>query len=166
MLDITKGQARKREDIYALVKDAMALEPLYLHVYSAAARALTPRWLGEPGEWERFADDISRRIGGREGSVIYGHINLNMGRMYGVQAFFSENDVSWPRIKQGFVDREELYGSSPELLNAIGLFAGSAGDQKTAHDAFVRVGDNWDSSLWRERRYFDSYRQRAMAAIR
>jgi hypothetical protein len=166
MIDIVKGQARRREEVYAVVRDAVATEPLYLHVYSAAARALTPRWLGDRGEWERFADEVSRRIGGREGSVIYGHINMQVGRMYGMRAFLGENVVSWPRIKQGFADREDAYGSSPELLNAVALFAGTVGDQKVAHDAFAKVGDNWDMTLWRERRYFDSYRQHALAVMR
>jgi hypothetical protein len=161
MIDLAKGQGRERHELDALVKDAMALEPLYLHVYGAAARYLTPRWMGAPGDWERFASGISERIGGREGSIIYGHIAWQLAAMYGVRAFFSENDVSWPRIKQAFVDREAAYGSSPELLNAFALLAGFTGDQKVAREIFVKLGDEWDVTLWRERRYFDAYRKRA-----
>src|ERR1051325_9946987 len=138
MLEIVKGQGRQREEVYALVTEGMKVEPLYLHLYSAAARALTPRWLGAPGEWERFADEVSRRIGGKQGSVVYGHINWQVGTMYGMRPFFDEKDVSWPRIRQGFVDREEAYGASPELLNAIALFAGTVGDQATARKEIGR----------------------------
>lgn len=163
MIDIGRGQGFHSNDVYRFVSAAMAVEPSYLHVYSTAARALTPRWLGEPGEWEHFANDVSQRLGSRDGSVAYGHIMWQIGMLYGMRAFFNENLVSWPRIKQGFLDREAIYGPSPELLSAFALLAVTAGDQKTAHDVFTEIGGQWDVTVWRQREYFDSCRKWAGA---
>ena len=146
----------------ALFEQAFALEPLYLHVYSEMARYLLPRWYGEDGEWERFAEEMARRVGGHQGSVIYGHVALEMGLVYGADQFFAQNHVAWPRLKQAFVDRESEYGPSVRTLNAFCLLAASARDRATAREIFVRLGDAWDPDVWSERRYFDSYRKWAL----
>jgi hypothetical protein len=136
----------------------MATEKLYPHLYSAAARYLTPRWYGDEGEWERFADGVANRIGGVEGSAIYAHIASEMGGLYGAREFFAQTAVSWPRIKQAFIDRDTKYGQTPRSLNTLCLLAGGARDKKTTREMFALIGDDWDPAVWLERRYFDSYR--------
>lgn len=116
-----------------------------------------PRWLGQPGDWEHFADDVSQRVGGRDGSVVYGHTMWHLEPFYGSRAFSDEHAALWPRIKQAFVDREAMYGSSPELLNAFAVLATGMRDRQTAHDVLATLGDKWDLTLWQKRRTFDSF---------
>jgi len=93
-----------------LFQEAMKLEPRYLPTYVAIAVYLMPRWRGEEGAWERFANEGADRISGGEGSVVYGEIAWKISKMYRGHDFYVENRVSWPRIRQGFIDREALYG--------------------------------------------------------
>lgn len=159
MIDLGRVQGWDRQRVDALFEQAVALEPRYLHVYSAMARYLTPRWQGGDGDWEDFADRSAERLGGREGSVVYSHIAWQISKLHRGHEFFDKNRVSWPRIRQGFIDREALYGASPRNLNAFCLLAGSAADRETTRQLFARIGDEWDPGVWRERKYFDGYRK-------
>ena len=166
MIRLGRVQGWDRRRVDALFEQAVTLEPQYLHVYSEVARYLTPRWHGAPGDWENMADRSAERLGGREGSVIYSHIAWQISKLHRGHEFFDENRVSWPRIKQGFIDREALYGASGRNLNAFCKLAADAADRQTTRELFVRIGDEWDPGVWRERKYFDDYRKWASGNAR
>jgi hypothetical protein len=90
--------------------------------------------------------------------VLYGHIAWQISKFYSGNEFFSKNQVSWNRIKQGFSDREALYGASMRNLNAFCFLAGAAGDIETTRNLLLRIGTAWDPTVWKERQYFDGYR--------
>ena len=159
MIDAGRIEGWDRERVEALFEDAVALEPTYLHVYSAMARYLMPRWQGEDGDWESFAERSAERLGGREGSVVYGHVAWQISKLYRGADFYKQNRVSWDRVKQGFIDRETLYGFSVRNLNAFCELAGAAADRETTRALMARIGDAWDAEVWKERKYFDSYRK-------
>ena len=159
MIDAGRMEGWDRERVDVLFEEAVALEPNYLHAYSAMARYLTPRWQGEEGDWEAFAERSSEQLGGREGSVVYGHVAWQISKLYRGADFFKQNRVSWDRVKQGFVDREALYGFSVRNLNAFCQLAGAAADRETTKTLLARIGDAWDAEVWKERKYFDGYRK-------
>ena len=159
MIDAGRMEGWDRERVDAPFEEAVALEPTYLHVYSAMARYLMPRWHGEKGDWETFAERSADRLGGREGSVVYGHVAWQVSKLYRGADFYKQNRVSWDRVKQGFIDREALYGSSLRNLNAFCELAGAAADRETTRALFARIGDAWDADVWKERKYFDGYRK-------
>jgi hypothetical protein len=159
MIDAGRMDGWDRGRVDELFEEAVALEPTYLHVYSAMARYLTPRWQGEEGDWETFAERSADRLGGREGSVVYGHIAWQISKLYRGADFYKQNRVSWDRVKQGFIDREALYGFSVRNLNAFCQLAGAAADRETTRALLARVGDAWDPEVWKERTYFDGYRK-------
>ena len=166
MLELGLAQGWDRARIEAVFEEAVALEPLYLPVYSSKAAYLLPRWYGEAGDWERFADESAKRIGGEEGSVLSGRIAWRMSRMYSGSDFFKQNRINWDRLKQGFIDREALYGTDLRLLNIFCLLADSAGDTKTSRELFMHIADAWDPQAWTQRRYFDAARGRALGLQR
>jgi hypothetical protein len=159
MIDAGRMEGWDRGRVDALFEEAVALEPTYLHVYSAMARYLTPRWQGEEGDWEGFAERSADQLGGREGSVVYGHIAWQISKLFRGADFYKQNRVSWDRVKQGFIDREALYGFSVRNLNAFCQLAGAAADRETTRALLARVGDAWDPEVWKERTYFDGYRK-------
>jgi len=116
-----------------------------------------PRWHGEDGDWERFADASATRIGGKQGSIVYAHIFWEMSRLFRVNEFFAENHVSWPRIRQGYQDREALYGSTVRHLNELCLLAGGAADRRTIRQLFPRIAGRWDEDVWQEKNSFDDF---------
>ena len=146
---------RKRAE--TLLKEGAAIEPLYQHLYVNMATFLLPRWYGEGGEWERFATETANRIGGVEGSAVYNQIALRMAVQYTAKAFFHTNDVSWRKLQWSFADREKLYGTGVQSLNAM-CWLSAGVDDKTAARAFMkRIGGQWDQSVWKRRDYFDSF---------
>jgi hypothetical protein len=166
MIDLGRINGWELARVSALFQDARKLEPRYLPAYVAMAVYLMPRWRGEEGAWERFADESADGLGGREGSVVYGEIAWKISKMYRGHDFYVENRVSWPRIRQGFIDREALYGTNLRVLNAFCKLAGSAGDRATTRALLERIGDHWDPYTWRTQKAFDNYRTWAFRQVR
>jgi Domain of unknown function (DUF4034) len=152
---IARGLSWPRDRAEALAKEAATVEPLYQHAYSAMAIYLSPRWSGQPGDWERFALETADRIGGLEGSAVYNHIALRVSSNYGNAEFFEENDVNWRKLQWGFADREKLYGTGIQSLNAMCRLAHGIHDLEAGRAFLKRIGDSWDQSVWRTRQNFD-----------
>jgi hypothetical protein len=126
-------------------------------VYREYANYLQPKWYGEEGDAEQFADEISKRIGGEEGSFIYFEIAslLNCGSCGdGREAL----KLSWPRIKEGYAALEHLYGTSDLKMNRYVSMAAKAGDKSAARETFLHLGARWDPSVWGRRAKFDAAR--------
>lgn len=115
MLQIGLGQGWEPSRFNKVFDEAVALNPTYYYYYRVKAMYLLPRWYGQPGEWERFADEASRKVGGSEGAILYYLIASHIRSYYGTQ-FFEQNQVSWPRIKEGYASLEKTYGTDSERM--------------------------------------------------
>jgi hypothetical protein len=142
-----------------LLNQAIAIEPLYWSVYNAHALYLLPRWYGDEGEWLKFAEEYSNKIGGDEGDILYSEICWRTSRAYSVTEFFKDKNISWGRIKKGFKARGQKYGVSVRYLNAYCLLAGGIGDKQTSRVLINRIGDQWEPDFWKEKKYFDAYKK-------
>ena len=162
MQTVALGQSWNRERYDELFKEAIKFEPKYWDYYTAKAHYLLPRWCGEIGEWEQFAEEISDRVGGKEGSIIYGYICQALCKFYKQEKCFMETDVSWKKMKQGFYDREELYGTSIRNLNVFCKYVWYADDRKTAKELFKRIGDNYDKQVWKSKVNLDRAKEWAL----
>jgi hypothetical protein len=158
-LRIGLGSQWSKERITTLFKQAVAVEPLYQHTYSQMAVYLLPRWYGEPGEWEAFADEATAEVGGQQGAAIYNHIIVRVAQSYSAKAFFEENDLNWRRIQWSFADRERLYGAGREALNSQCWLADGVADRPTARALMARIGDSWDPAVWGTRQRFDLFQK-------
>ncbi len=164
MQTVALGQCWKRERYEKLFNEAVACEPLFGDYYYSKAYYLLPRWHGKKGEWEDFATAVSKRIGGKEGSAIYGYICKMMSRHYPHDGFFGVADVNWKKIKKGMKDMEELYGTANRNLNEFLMLACLADDKKTARELFEWLGDDWDKYVWGAHWRVEQYRKWAHSA--
>jgi hypothetical protein len=139
-----------------LLAKAIALEPEYYYNYEEHAQFLLPQWYGEEGEAARFAADISDKIGGKQGDIIYFRIAAALDCKCTKDTYLSHS--SWPRIRRGYDTMEQLYGTHPLKLNQIAYMAVKAGDGDYANNIFTRIGDNWEQSIWQDRQYFEASR--------
>lgn len=142
-----------------LLNELIAFEPAYYHFYRQLAEYKKTKWYGNQGEIERFADQMSARIGGREGEFLYFEI---ASMVYCGCGDESSHHFAWSRIKQGYEAMKALYGSSNLKLNRMALMASEFGDKLAAREVFTAVGDNWDATVWRKRQKFDSARTWAL----
>jgi hypothetical protein len=140
----------------ALLDQAVSFEPTYYHFYREYANFVLPKWYGEDGEAEAFANEVASSAPGLEGAFLYFEIATTIHcscgeRKHGLR-------MSWDRIKQGYAAMEQLYGTSTLKMNRFAYVAYLAQDHKAAHDVFVQIGTNWDEKTWGTRQEFDHAR--------
>jgi hypothetical protein len=154
MQQVALAQGWEPERANALFEQAIAFEPGYFPVYRAQAQFLLPKWNGEKGDLERFAELVANRAGGSKGDIIYFEIAAEIA--CGCEEDDPLKRLSWKRIQQGFAAAEKEYGVSYIKLNQIARMAVDVRDGVHADEFFKRIGDNWDSGVWRKKASFDS----------
>lgn len=142
-----------------LLAELINLEPEYYHFYREMAEYLKTKWYGNQGAMETFADQMSARLGGREGQFVYFEIASMAYCECGDQ---SPHRFDWARIKQGYQALQELYGNSNLKLNRMALMASKFHDKPAASEAFTVIGENWDVTVWRNRQKFSAARAWAL----
>ncbi|PKM99553.1 MAG: hypothetical protein CVU78_05665 [Elusimicrobia bacterium HGW-Elusimicrobia-2] len=158
------GQGWERERYEKHFNEAIACEPFFEDFYYTKAHYLLPRWHGKKGEWEEFALEIRKQIGGKKGSSIYAYICKMLSRYYPHDGFFGVVNVDWEKLKQGMKDIEELYGTSNRHLNEFLSMACQADDKKMAQELFEWLGDDWDEYVWGKQWRVEQYRKWAYSA--
>ncbi len=158
LLWIVHSQGGDRQKYEALFQKAISFEPLYYTYYLGKAFYLLPRWYGEEGEWQRFADEAIKLTPKSEGMGIYTRILI---KIWGHKEFtaFREPDISWEKMKQGFLDIERNYPNSMQNLNAFCMFACIAGDKETARGLFKRIGNMPYTEVWSGRSNYEKWRK-------
>lgn len=146
----------------ALLKEAQAFEPAYYYYYRMQALLLRLDSDVAPDAADKFADEVSSRIGGDEGLIAYYEIaaTLNAAPDYNLWPMAK---LSWPRVLQGYTAMEKRYGTSIFKANQMALLAVRAQDIGTAKRMFAVVGDKWASEIWGTRDLFASWRAWAAA---
>ena len=139
----------------ALLEQAIAFEPAYYHTYREYAYNLLPRWAGKEGDAEAFAEEISSRIGGKEGAFVYFEVASTVNSCC-LESHLAA--MSWPKIKEGFSAMEELYGVSDLKLNRFAYLAQMANDKATARLLLARPGFDWEPEVWLKKNKFDAFK--------
>lgn len=159
MLSVGLGQGWDAVAYERLFTEATAFEPDYPAYYTAMAVYQMPRWFGRPGDWVRFASAAADRKGGRDGSALYYMIVDAVGASARARGrhdeFLAGEGVSWPRVMQGIVDLDRLYGMNPRIANRACLLASSRGEKGLSRELFRRIGDEWEPTVWGRRADFD-----------
>jgi hypothetical protein len=149
--------AAKMRSIY---DEASQFEPGGYCYAQILADYLLPKWNGEKGNTEKFAEEAADRVGGEEGDILYFRLAA-----YLVCACEDETHLSWPRIKKGFELSERRYGASMLSLNKIAFLASHYDglDSIAAEKAFSRIGEQWDQATWTTKDEFDRWKNWAAA---
>ncbi|MFA7006771.1 MAG: WD40 repeat domain-containing protein, partial [Verrucomicrobiia bacterium] len=162
---VALGQSWPREQLEALFQKGIAIEPDWYQMYFVKAYNLLPRWHGKPGEWVKFAEQAAEMTRREQGESLYARIVWFMMNAVGGtlefkkdEGFFTRNGISWPKLKQGFMDIEKRYPGSLRTVNTFCQFACLAGDADTARSLFARLGDRWDADVWTTWGSFEKWR--------
>jgi len=143
-----KPQARELFDL------ALAYLPGYYHFYREYANYLLPKWYGEEGDVQAFAEETAARVGPPEGDIFY----FDIGSTVACECDPDRNSLeglSWPRLKQGYATLGELYGISDLKANRFALMAYLEKDQPAAQAAFEKIGPHWEPTVWTSKQDFD-----------
>ena len=145
MQTVALGQCWDREKYDRLFKEAVSKEPTYYEYYFRKAYYLEPKWHGEPGDVERFAEEAAKVDDPDEGMTIYTRIAWSYRTS---DNLFRDTEFKWSKMKQGFLDIEKSYPNSTWNLNAFCRYACAAGDKETARALFKRIGDHPNLRAW------------------
>jgi Domain of unknown function (DUF4034) len=162
MMLVARGQSWEKERVHDLFLKAIGFEPGYYYYYRAYAFSISPRWGGEEGESERFAQESADRLGGTQGDILYFQIASNMI----CRCVDDENTLkrlSWPRIQKGYSELEKQSGNSLTNMNLLLYLAIKEADAIVADKLFQQVGDNNDEKVW-NRKYFEQCKKWAADA--
>jgi len=154
MQTVALAQGWPRSQVDILANQALDHEPGYYYVAIAQANFLLPKWYGQPGETERYAEQVSDRTGGDDGNIEYFLIVAAINCCHKTQA----PALSWSRVKQGFAALDKQYGTTSRERNVMAWLALRAGDNDTAQQLFARIGNDWSEEVWKTKARFDASR--------
>jgi hypothetical protein len=144
---VALAQGWDKEQARELLEIAAASEPDYYHFYREYANYLQPKWYGEAGEVEAFADDAADRMGGPKGDILYFEISSLVACQCDAQDDAMQN-MSWARIKRGYAALEQTYGVSSLKRNRFASMAVKEKDKEAAREALAEIGSDWDKDVW------------------
>jgi hypothetical protein len=157
MFNVALGEGWDKAQARELLDQAVAFEPGYHYFYTDYARFILPKWYGEKGEAQAFAEEVSQRVGGLEGSILYYEIATEVACQCEDFADWTDG-LSWPKLKQGFEDFDKTYGATNLSQNRIAYMAFAEGDKARARQAFQIVGFDWDNRVWKSSKSFENAR--------
>ena len=157
MQTVALAQGWNETEYDKLFKAAVGMEPTYYLFYFNKAHYLLPRWHGEPGQLEAFAEQAARVHDSKEGMTVYTRIAWSKAELY--KDLFAETKFTWPKMKQGFEDMMRTYPNSAWNLNNFAKFACKAQDRTTARGLLVRIGDDPDLGVWKTLENYEKARE-------
>lgn len=161
-LTVGMGQGWEKPAFDAMVAEAAAFEPKFFAFDLTRARTLLPRWHGEPGDWEAYAQQASERPNGL-GAEVYARIVMSLRGYH--KNIFRETKASWPRTREGLMLMRERYPDSLEIRSMAARMAILAGDRQFAKESFDLLGDHYLPDVWHAPERFTRYRHWAETGV-
>jgi hypothetical protein len=160
MQNVAQNESWDLPRMRALFEEAFKFEPGYYYASRAMAYDLLPKWFGEPGDTEKFVQEIADRVGGDRGDALYYEIASANYVICGCGN--DDPKLSLERIERGFEASEKLYGVSMVNLNRTaylavhyGEFEGTS-DPVFAEKLLTRIGDQRDDETWQGKERFET----------
>ena len=146
-LTVALGQSWDAAQYKVLLAEAHKFEPKYWGYDTSRAYSLLPRWLGQPGDWEAYAEEAAARPDGL-GAELYARIVIRLRGFH--ENIFRESKASWPKTREGLAELLRKYPDSLGLLSEAAMLATMAEDRTLAKELFDRIGDRYLPSVWRK----------------
>ena len=145
-MTVALGQNWPKKDFDQITDEAVKFEPKFWGYYLARAHSLLPKWQGQPGEWEAYADRAAALPEG-PGPEIYARIVIYLRGSY--DNIYHESKASWPKTREGLKILRQKYPDSLEILSQTALLAATAEDREAAQAAFKELGETYLPDVWR-----------------
>lgn len=156
MFNVALGEGWDKAQTRELIEQGIAFEPGYHEFYTDYARFILPKWYGQKGEAQAYAEEVSHKVGGLEGSILYYEIATVVACQ--CEDFPDWMDgLYWPKLKQSFEDFDKTYGATKLSQNRIAYMAYTAGDKARAREAFQIVSAR-DYRVWKSEQSFQTAR--------
>jgi len=158
LIVVAMGQGERLDEVEKQFLRAVKADPSYYPAYLAKLTYLMPKWHGSIEEMFAFAREaaakgpgnsmVSRILTKAHWEVSY-RVNDRTGRM----DYFTPPGV-WEEMREVYDRLLHSFPDSLEIRNWYARTAYLAKDYKRAHQEFERIGEDWDSDCWDNRKYF------------
>lgn len=155
MLRVGIAQSWSRTKYDAVLEEGFQLAPTYYHLPRQKMHYLLPQWMGQPGDIAKFVSNVSDRIGGDEGSILYYELSATMWPQYR-SYIWGKTGLDPKRAKTGYDTLKRVYGVDRYRKNLRMAMAQSYGSSATEiEEVLLEVGDDWDAEVWGTRERFN-----------
>ena len=155
MFDVALTQGWDKSQAKALLDAAISFEPSYYHAYRQYGNFIAPKWYGEEGDAQAFAEQVATQIGGEQGDFVYFEIASTLACGCDTEQDRAHlQGFSWPQVKSGYAAMEPLYGHASLKTNRFAYMAVLETDKASAQAAFAVIGNNQAPDTWPSRAYF------------
>ena len=145
-LEIAKGLGKKPD--VQLVYDALKSDPLNMELVHGMTICLLPRWFGEPGELETFADEVVRRTEKSCGNFQYITVVLATKEIL-KEYVLQTHQFDLAKIREGFLDVQKTYPQAREYLDDEAQLQYLSGDVAGAISTLQKIGDQPNLDSWK-----------------
>jgi hypothetical protein len=142
MMHLYPNIGASRSEFMDLVNQAINAEPYYYAMYSVARHYFEEKWLGEPGDLQRYDDYVTAATKAGAGKGVYARIQwVEMNEKFydGDPAF--HDAVDWPKWKVAMRDVAKQYPNDWNL-SKFASFSCTASDYEEAQYYFERMKTN------------------------
>jgi Domain of unknown function (DUF4034) len=108
---VAQHQGWDKDQTRQLLDEAITFEPGYYHYYRNYAQYLLPRWYGEKGDIQAFAEETSARFSQPYESIVYFQIMSSLA-CYCQEDMEKLPSASYPKLGDGYFNLSRLYGTS------------------------------------------------------
>jgi hypothetical protein len=157
MMTCALGLSMDRADYDQLFEEAISSHPSYTMYYRRRAYFLLPRWNGKEGEWEEDLRKSADKLGGDAGDLLYARVVWEMhgGRYFG--NIFSETQISWPRVNNGFAIMIKSFPDSFSAKSERAYLAALAKDRENFKTYLDELEMKVDPSVWHTKENFNKF---------
>ncbi|MFC7337507.1 DUF4034 domain-containing protein [Haloferula chungangensis] len=146
-LTVGLGQGWSADVFNQVTSEGNKLAPTFWSIDNKRAHTLLPRWFGEEGDWEAYADKVSKRKDGL-GAEAYARIVMQLSTFYA--DVFRDSDASWEITREGLLILRKKYPKSIYIHNCLAYYAVLGRDRDLAKATFEELGDEYDEEVWEE----------------
>jgi hypothetical protein len=111
---IGMGQSIEKSDYLKMCDECHRLWPTYALIDMNACVFLLPRWQGDQGEWESYAENRANTVGGAAGDKLYAQM-VNSNALYSNGIVEGNKVINWPRVVAGF---KTIIAEYPDSIDA------------------------------------------------
>jgi hypothetical protein len=162
MQNVARAEGWSKSDEKELFDQAISFQPGYYYFYQNHAEFLLPKWYGAEGETQAFINEATANVPEPDGSMLYFELTNSVACQCDPDRD-TMKDISWSKVKQGYANIEQLYGTVNIKNNRYAYMAYMSGDKAAAQQAFALIGDNPDHNVWHDQNAFDTARGWATA---
>jgi hypothetical protein len=167
MLRVGLAQGLDKSEYDRVFEEGFQLEPTYYHLPREKMTYLLPQWMGKEGDLSKFVNDLSERIGGDEGGIMYFELASTLWTVY-YGNIWRKTGLELSKARDGYFAMKRIYGvdrfrknvlmamTSNNLMNGVPF-----GDNEVNRfeEALQEVGDDWDPEVWETKERFEQHKK-------